>query len=176
MRNPVIAVSLIAALLAACSSTPPAPEQKPVAVEERTPVTDTTAVPTPQGVDSYSLAALKDPNSPLAKRNVFFDYDSYVIKDEFKTLLTQHGKLLAANPQLKSRIAGNADERGSREYNLALGQKRAEAVKKALLLDGGKEDQLEAVSLGEEKPRCSEQTESCWSQNRRGDILYTGEF
>ena len=176
MRNSTITAILIAALLAACSSQPPAPEQKPAAVVERTSVTETKAVPTAQSIDPYSVAALKDPNSPLAKRNVFFDYDSYAVKDEFKTLLTYHGKFLAANRQIKSRITGNADERGSREYNLALGQKRAEAVKKALLLNGGKEDQLEAVSLGEEKPRCTEATESCWAQNRRGDILYTGEF
>jgi peptidoglycan-associated lipoprotein len=73
-------------------------------------------------------------------------------------------------------IQGNADERGSREYNLALGQKRAEALKKMLLLLGAREDQVEAVSLGEEKPRCSEAGEACWSKNRRDDMLYTGEF
>ena len=73
-------------------------------------------------------------------------------------------------------IQGNADERGSREYNLALGQKRAEAVKKSLLLLGAKEEQVEAVSLGEEKPRCTEHSEACWAENRRADILYTGEF
>lgn len=73
-------------------------------------------------------------------------------------------------------IQGNADERGSREYNLALGQKRAEALKKMLTLLGAREEQVEAVSLGEEKPRCSEANEACWSQNRRDDMLYTGEF
>ncbi len=99
-----------------------------------------------------------------------------MVKVEFKPLLEQHGKFLVANPQLKMLIQGNADERGSREYNLALGQKRSEAVKKALLLLGGKEAQVEAVSLGEEKPRCADQTEDCWGQNRRGDMLYTGEF
>jgi peptidoglycan-associated lipoprotein len=173
MRKSILVAGLLAALLAACSSQPPAPEQKPASVEERQPVTTTAPV---KGIDPYSMAALKDPNSPLYKRSVFFDFDSYVVKDEFKALLEQHGKFLAANPQVKSRIQGNADERGSREYNLALGQKRAEAVKKTLLLNGGKEDQIEAVSLGEEKPRCTEQTEECWAQNRRGDILYSGEF
>jgi peptidoglycan-associated lipoprotein len=166
-----------ALILSACSSQPPAQEQGGA------PVTDgksaTTATPTPvtaSGVDPYSLAALKDPKSAVYKRSVFFDFDQYVIKDEFKPLIEAHGKLLAKNPKVKMLIQGNADERGSREYNLALGQKRAEAVKKALLLQGGTEAQIEAVSLGEEKPRCKESAESCWSQNRRSDMLYTGEF
>jgi peptidoglycan-associated lipoprotein len=73
-------------------------------------------------------------------------------------------------------IQGNGDERGSREYNLSLGQKRAEAIKKGLALLGAREEQLESVSLGEEKPRCTDQTEACWAQNRRGDMLYSGEF
>ncbi len=176
MRTSIISASLVAVLLTACSSQPPAPEQKPAAVEDRQPAGASTAPVTSDVIDPYSLAALKDPKSPLSKRSIFFDFDSYIIKDEFKTLLEQHGKFLAANSKIKMLIQGNADERGSREYNLALGQKRSEAVKKALLLNGAKEDQVEAVSLGEEKPRCSDQTEDCWGQNRRGDILYSGEF
>ena len=97
--------------------------------------------------------------------------------DDFaKSLVEAHAKFLVANPRVKMLIQGNADERGSREYNLALGQKRAEALKKMLLLLGAREDQVEAVSLGEEKPRCSEAGEACWSKNRRDDMLYTGEF
>lgn len=176
MRSSSLAIAgLTAVFLAACSSQPPAPEQKPAAVEERQPTANTAPVKS-ESIDPYSVAALKDPKSPLSKRSVFFDFDSFVVKDEFKPLLEQHGKFLAANPQIKMLIQGNADERGSREYNLALGQKRAEAVKKALLLLGGKEAQVESVSLGKEKPRCTESTEDCWAQNRRGDILYTGEF
>jgi peptidoglycan-associated lipoprotein len=168
-----LSVSLITlAVLAGCSSQPAAPEQDGAGVEGRTPSAVTGAVST----DPYDLAALKDPKSPLAKRSVYFDYDSYVVKDEFKPLLEHHAKFLVKNGQMKMLIQGNADERGSREYNLALGQKRAEAVKKALLLLGAKEAQLESVSLGEEKPACTEQTESCWAQNRRGDMLYSGEF
>ncbi len=115
-------------------------------------------------IDPYSLAALKDPKSPLSKRSVYFDFDSYVVKDEFKSLIEAHAQFLAKNPKMKMLIQGNADERGSREYNLALGQKRAEAVKKALLLLGAQEEQVESVSLGEEKPACTEQTEACWAQ------------
>jgi peptidoglycan-associated lipoprotein len=172
----LLSASLITlAVLAGCSSQPAAPEQDGAGVESRNPsaVTTTTA---PVSTDPYSMAALKDPKSPLAKRSVYFDYDSYVVKDEFKSLLEHHAKFLVKNGEMKMLIQGNADERGSREYNLALGQKRAEAVKKALLLLGAKEAQLESVSLGEEKPACADSTEACWAQNRRGDMLYSGEF
>jgi peptidoglycan-associated lipoprotein len=167
-----------ALLLSACSSQPPAPEQGAASVSDGK-ATSTTATPTPVtagGVDPYSMAALKDPKSAVYQRSVFFDYDQYVIKDEFKALVQAHGMFLIKNPKVKMLIQGNADERGSREYNLALGQKRADAVKKALLLQGATEAQIESVSLGEEKPRCTESAEACWGQNRRGDMLYSGEF
>jgi peptidoglycan-associated lipoprotein len=184
MRSPLALVTATAAslLLAACGSQPPAPEQSPAGVESRTPNTvRIESVPPvtkvqPETFDPYSIAALKDPRSPLSKRSVYFDYDSFIVKDEYQSLLTAHGKFLSSNSTLKVLIQGNADERGSREYNLALGQKRAEALRKALTLLGGREDQLEAVSLGEEKPACSEATEECWARNRRGDLLYSGEF
>jgi len=177
--SPFVAMFISIVLLAGCGSQPPAPEQAGAGVEERTPsaVTApgvspvTTSQPNP-----YDIAALKDPKSPLSKRSIYFDFDSYVVKDEYQTLLGHHAQFLIKNPQMKMLIQGNADERGSREYNLALGQKRAEAIRKALLLLGVKESQLEAVSLGEEKPVCTESTESCWAQNRRGDMLYSGEF
>jgi len=175
-------LALLASLtLAACSSQPPAPEQSGAKVEDRTPaavkvdVSPVTSVVAGKAGD-YTLAMLKDPKSILAKRSVFFDFDQYVIKDEFKALVEAHAKLLVGNPQVKMLIQGNADERGSREYNVALGQKRAEALKKMLILLGGKEGQIEAVSLGEEKPRCTEHGEACWAENRRDDMLYSGEF
>jgi peptidoglycan-associated lipoprotein len=178
MRS-LVTASALALILAACGSQPPAPEQDPSGVESRTPSNISTSPVTsvkPDGFDPTSIAALKDPRSPLSKRNVYFDYDSYVVKDEFQSLLTAHAKFLAANPKMKMLIQGNADERGSREYNLALGQKRSDAVKKALQLMGAREDQLESVSLGEEKSVCADQTEACWAQNRRGEMLYSGEF
>ncbi len=178
MRNLSSAV-LVSLILAACSSQPPAPEQSGAKIEDRKPTQVSggdASVVTSGKVDEYSLAMLKDPKSILSKRSVFFDFDQYVIKDEFKPLLEAHGRFLNANGKIRMLIQGNADERGSREYNLALGQKRAEAVKKSLLLLGGKEEQLESVSLGEEKPRCTEHTEECWAENRRSDMLYTGEF
>ena len=183
MRKPTSILSVLVAslMLAACGSHPPLSEQAGAKVEDRQPGPISVEAPkveqvTAGQVDENNLAQLKDPKSILSKRSVFFDFDQYVIKDEFKSLLEAHGRFLSANGKIKVLIQGNADERGSREYNLALGQKRAEAVKKTLLLLGAKEEQVEAVSLGEEKPRCTEQTEACWAENRRGDILYTGEF
>ncbi len=169
---------LAALLLSACGSQPPAPEQNPADVtdgKQRGPGGDVKPVaPAPVDTfDPYSVAALKDPRSVLSKRAVYFDYDSYVVKDEFKSLIEAHARFLVANPKFKMLIQGNADERGSREYNLALGQKRADAVKKALLLLGAREDQLESVSLGEEKSVCAESTEECWAKNRRGDMLHS---
>ncbi len=183
LRSTTAAASLLAlAVLAGCASQPAAPEQTGAGVEERTPSAVVSAPVSPPAAaasplaDPYGLAALKDPKSPLAKRSIYFDYDSFVVKDEYQALLEHHARFLTANRQMKMLIQGNADERGSREYNLALGQKRAEAVKRALMLLGAREDQLEAVSLGEEKPACTEATESCWAQNRRSDMLYSGEF
>ena len=122
--------------------------------------------------DSLSAAALRDPNNILSKRSVYFDYDSNVVKDEFRPLVTAHARYLQQNAKAKMRIEGNADDRGSREYNLALGQRRADAVKQMMQLLGARADQIEAVSFGEEKPKCKDAAEACWAQNRRGDIAY----
>jgi peptidoglycan-associated lipoprotein len=170
MRHSIVIIAAL--LLAACGSQPPAPEQNPAGVEDRTPRAATQPVPEAP-FDAYSIAGLKDPRSILSKRSVYFDYDAYVVKDEFRPLVEAHAKFLVNNPSFKVLIQGNADERGSREYNLALGQKRADAVKKALLLLGAREDQIESVSLGKEKPMCTESTEECWAKNRRGDILHS---
>ena len=175
MRKKLMMI-LGAALIAGCGTTGE-PEQSGAPVEDRDAKRiDGTQVKPVTADDQMGtvLAAVKQ--GVLAKRSVFFDYDSYVIKEEFKSLVEAHARFLVANPKVKMLIQGNADERGSREYNLALGQKRAEALRKMLALLGAREDQIEAVSLGEEKPRCSEGNKGCWSQNRRDDMLYTGEF
>ncbi|HMV19087.1 MAG TPA: peptidoglycan-associated lipoprotein Pal [Zoogloea sp.] len=184
MNIPRFALTLAAAgILAACSSSPKTgDEQSGAAVEDRSGaassgIDSSRVVPvTPGDAAGAGIAALKDPKSILSKRSVYFDYDSYVVKDEFRALVEAHAKFLVGHPQMKMLIQGNTDERGSREYNLALGQKRSEAVKKALSLLGVPESQLESVSLGKEKPSCSDATETCWSANRRGDMLYSGEF
>ena len=168
---------VITLLASACSSTP-TEEQKGAPTEDRSarPITPAQIRPiTADNADERALAALRDPNSPLSKRSVYFEFDKYVIAHEYQPLIEAHGRFLAANLKFKIAIQGNADERGSREYNLALGQKRAEAMRKALLLLGAKDSQIEAVSLGEEKPICTERSETCWAKNRRGDISYVGE-
>ena len=118
---------------------------------------------------------LKDPNSPLSKRTLLFDFDSAAIRDEYRSLLEAHAAFLKENPASKIILQGNTDERGSREYNLALGQRRAESVYKALSLLGVPETQMEAVSLGEEKPVAEGHDEQAWQQNRRTQIIYQGE-
>jgi len=144
------------------------------------PTTTSPQKPTPpvvKQVESKPLASnpLKDPGNILSKRSVFFDYDSSAVKEEFKPTVTAHAKFLTDNRGRKMVIQGNTDERGSREYNLALGQRRADSVKKMMLLLGATDGQIETVSFGEEKPRAAGSDESAWSQNRRADIVYDGE-
>ena len=175
-------VVLFLLALAGCAATPTA-EQSGAAVEDRTkpkvveqqPIKPAQPTTKPLTDTAVTGNPLKDPNNILSKRSIFFDYDSNLVKDEFKPVVTAHARYLQQNPAAKMRIEGNADDRGSREYNLALGQRRAEAVKQMMQLLGARADQVERVSFGEEKPRCTDPAESCWSQNRRGDIAYQGE-
>ena len=118
---------------------------------------------------------LRDPANILSKRSVYFDYDSFVVKDEFRPLVEAHARYLVANRGTRMIIQGNTDERGSREYNIALGQKRADAVKRTMTLLGAQEAQIESVSYGKEKPKNPGHDESAWAENRRADIVYAGE-
>ena len=170
-------------VLAACSNDP-AKEQSPAGVEDRNPATVAKADPQqvrtepvrPVVVTTSSLPAdaqLK--TGMLANRSVFYDYDSYDVKEQYKSLVEAHARFLRDNPGRRMLIQGNTDERGGREYNISLGQKRSEGVKRMMLLLGAREDQIESVSLGEEKPRSEGHDEAAWAQNRRSDILYQGE-
>ncbi len=172
-------------MLAACSGGP-VNEQSPAGVEERQPGTQPAAQAQPVkpgNVARVDLTAkppvkspLTDPGSILSRRSIFYDLDSYDVIDRYKDLVEAHARYLRDNPKSKMLIQGNTDERGSREYNVGLGQRRSEGVKRMLLLLGAKEDQVESVSLGEEKPKVEGQGEEAWSQNRRSDILYQGEY
>jgi peptidoglycan-associated lipoprotein len=115
---------------------------------------------------------LNDPNNPLSRRSVYFDFDSFTIRDEFRPVVEAHARFLLANKLRKIVVQGNADERGSREYNLALGQKRSEAVRRALISMGVADAQIEAVSFGEEKPKATGTDEASFAENRRADIVY----
>lgn len=178
MRSPIKSTTLALlltsiALITACST--PVKLEEPAKVEDKsatTTVPTTSDTRTVSTVDTGSVDPLNDPKGILAKRSVYFDYDSYVVKDEYKALVEAHAKYLVTNKGRKILIQGNTDERGGREYNLALGQKRAEAVRKALALLGVPEAQVEAVSLGKEKPKATGSDEASWAENRRSDIVY----
>src|SRR5690606_32293986 len=109
------------------------------------------------------------------KRSVYFDFDSNAVKDEYQSLIQAHSRYMNERRDSRIRIEGNADERGSREYNLALGQRRAEAVKKVMTVLGVPDSRIETISFGEEKPVATGHDEQSWAQNRRADIKYAGE-
>jgi peptidoglycan-associated lipoprotein len=164
-----------AILLAACSSTKLDDNAPVVEGNSTMPKTDTagdTRTVLPVDATNTNTDQLNDPKGILAKRSVYFDYDSYIVKDEFKPLVEAHAKFLRANTGRKIAIQGNTDERGGREYNLALGQKRAEAIRKSLALLGVPDSQMEAVSFGKEKPKALGSDEAAWAENRRSDIVY----
>ena len=179
----VAIVTTLLLLLSACST---------VKLDESAPVEDRTGKPVPQittlppypgdpGLSADSTAKtttssskdpLDDPASILAKRSIYFDLDSYVVKDEYKPVIEAHAKYLISRKDRKIIIQGNTDERGGSEYNLALGQKRSEAVRRALQLLGVPDTQMEAISLGKEKPKATGSGEEAWAENRRADIVY----
>ncbi|MFZ6758464.1 peptidoglycan-associated lipoprotein Pal [Undibacterium sp. Ji50W] len=157
-------------LMTACASKVPLEEK--AKVEDKPVTTTQNNQADPNAVKTVTTTVDPLTQGALAKRSVYFDYDSYTVKDEFKPVIEAHAKFLVANKNRGILIQGNTDERGGREYNLALGQKRAEAVRKALSLLGVPEAQIEAVSLGKEKPKATGSDEASWAENRRSDILY----
>jgi peptidoglycan-associated lipoprotein len=182
MKRSIVMLAIVGALVG-CSTTP-TDEQKGAQVEDRAPsVSQSVPTPTPPRDASTTPVRppqvggadpLKDPSNILSRRSVFFDYDSNAVKDEFKPLVSAHAKYLS-QARRKMTIQGNTDERGSREYNLALGQRRADAVKQMMTLLGAPSGDIETVSFGEEKPRAQGSTEQAFAENRRADIVYQGE-
>ncbi|MGE5451156.1 MAG: peptidoglycan-associated lipoprotein Pal [Acidobacteriota bacterium] len=180
MSMPKVAALLtcLAALLAGCSSTPKSTvadstSTAPSAPAAPAPASPTTAATPSSAVTPVSIPEYLDPNSALStNRSIYFDFDDFSIKSEFNPVIERHGQFLSAHPAVAVKVEGHADERGSAEYNLALGQKRAEAVAKALKIYGVKDAQVESISWGKEKPKASGHDESAWSQNRRADITY----
>jgi peptidoglycan-associated lipoprotein len=194
----LLCIAGLSMVLAACSSTPA--DQNAAPVDDRNPLGRTTPTPgattnpagdsgltgsaiAPVGGSTASTQAggpggrtqLTDPANILSKRSVFYDYDSFVVKDEYKSLIEAHGRYLRDNRSARIIIQGNTDERGGREYNLALGHKRAESVKQMLAILGVQEAQIETVSFGKEKPRNPGSDEGAYAENRRSDIVYQGE-
>ncbi len=172
---------LLVGLVAACASTPK--EQEGAAVEDRKPgageAVDRPGVKPaeskPLTEKPFAGGPLHDPNNILSKRSVYFEFDSSLVKEEYRPVVSAHARYLQQHSAAKMRIEGNADERGSREYNLALGQRRADSVRQMMLLLGASSVQIETVSFGEEKPRATGHDEAAWAENRRADIVYQGE-
>lgn len=182
--------AIVAIVLAGCSSNPTT-----APVEDKSAATDPASTAAASGTTtrpantggvtgantgagtgaSSGSAALRDPNNILSKRNIFFEFDSFVVSDQFKPLVEAHARYLVANRTARVTLHGHGDERGAREYNIALGQRRADAVKRMMTLLGAQEIQIETVSFGEEKPRNAGHDEGAWAENRRVDIVYAGE-
>jgi peptidoglycan-associated lipoprotein len=180
----LVTIIAVAALLGACrggvkDEGAPVTEAKPAPivpdVKTPPPPPPPTTKTKPLGSDRVAANPLKDPGNILSKRSVYFDFDSSSVKDEFKPLVSAHAKYLTDNRGRKIVIQGNTDERGSREYNLALGQRRSDSVKKMMMLLGVSDGQIETVSFGEEKPRASGSDEGSYAENRRSDIVYDSE-
>jgi peptidoglycan-associated lipoprotein len=168
--NKTVSVTLAALLCVgavACNKkqvkTPPAPVQEPVA-QTQTPTND----------GKYQPSDL-DTDACLRQRVVYFDFDKDEIKPEFQQIMACHAKYLQDRPMAQIRLEGNTDERGTREYNIALGERRGNAVSSALQSNGGSASQLNVISYGKEKPVCREHNEDCWSKNRRVEIVYTAK-
>jgi peptidoglycan-associated lipoprotein len=176
-----LAAASAALLLGGCGTTPdeqpstvtdaqwgaaPTPRAQPQPLERKPVARESTQSP---------AVAPKVSSGIPSQRSIYYDYDNFDIKDEYRGVVAAHVKYLRENPGAKVLIQGHADERGSREYNVALGQRRAESVKKMSALLGVSESRIEAVSLGEEKPVCTDQAEDCWWKNRRSEIKYADE-
>lgn len=186
MKKLIISVVLVN-LLAACASQKPkeaaapapaptpvaaAPAAEPVAVTPAAAAPETTEQAAPTAAAAAEVDPLNDPNSILAKRSTHYPFDVSIIQEEDKPLVIAHAKYLSDHSERNVRLEGNCDERGSNEYNLALGQRRADGVKKMMILGGVKTSQLKTVSYGEERPKAAGHNEAAWKQNRRTDIVY----
>lgn len=170
-----VAVALAIGWLAGCSSTGGSKDAG-VAVEDRGMEAQAGDVTT-TGVGGYgdlSLESLSDPNSPLSQRVIYFAFDSSEVAEQDRELVAAHAAVLAANSQLTVTIEGHGDERGSREYNVGLGDRRAQAVRRMLEFQGVSPAQISTVSYGEEKPAVEGHDESAWSLNRRVELVYAG--
>jgi peptidoglycan-associated lipoprotein len=170
----LVLVLLMSAILFGCGSTEE--KQDEVVIEDQgRAVEDSGADTQTYGAekdDRSKMSALDDPNSPLSTRIIYFEYDSSEVQAQYRPVVEAHAAYLAANPNVSITLEGHADERGSREYNLALGERRAESVKQQMTILGASSAQIRLVSYGEERPAIDGHDEYSWSQNRRVEILY----
>jgi peptidoglycan-associated lipoprotein len=175
-----IALSLImTALLAACASTP-VPTTTPTDNNSSSNSNASQTTSNPSTVDltqgkTKTFTELTDPNNILSSRRVYFDFDSFIVRPDFNELVQAHAKYLNSHKDAKIILQGHTDERGTAEYNLALGQKRADAVRKMLNVLGVPDSQIETVSFGEERPLEAGDSDTARERNRRAEIVYNGE-
>ncbi len=171
----VLFSTVLISLLAGCAGQA-VKDQPKAAVEDRTAAAKQSAAEA-RAAEQKAVTAnpLKDPNNILSKRSVYYDLDKTDVKDEYKPMVEAHSRYLTGNKDAKVVVQGNCDERGSREYNIGLGTRRADSVRKMMNVFGASDSQIEVVSFGEEKPRAVCHDESCWKENRRSDIVYQGE-
>jgi peptidoglycan-associated lipoprotein len=173
----ILFLASAAVLAAGCASTKLEEKPAPV-VEQSKPTPPPAPAPAPAPVTKVEPPApvptdpLNDPTSILAKRSVYFDFDKSVIKVEYQSLIEAHGRYLVEHASRQVRIEGNCDERGGREYNLALGQRRADAVRERMELVGVPGARIETISFGKEKPKALGHDEASWADNRRADLVY----
>ncbi len=184
--KPIWTAVSLALLLTACKSTPLPPakvedanaNKNTTAPAKTTENSDANAIKTVDvdaNANKSGLSELRDPNSILSKRQIFFDYNSDAIKSEYSKLIEAHAKYLQNHPEAKILLQGNTDERGTREYNLSLGQRRSVSVKSAMNLMSVSDKQIETVSYGEERAKQNCEDDDCYQLDRRVDIVYEGE-
>jgi peptidoglycan-associated lipoprotein len=171
----ILSLLAVSGLLAACSSTPTATAPQTSATAEPTAAAAPAAPAAATTVAVNDLYPPKGVGGALGQREIFYDFDKFNVKDQFLPVVSAHAKFLKDHAKAHVTLQGNTDERGSSEYNLALGQRRADSVRKLMTAAGVAESQIETVSFGKEKPRAAGHNEAAWSQNRRTDILYKGE-
>ena len=177
MKKILMSIAM-ATLVAACGSQE---VKKDVPVDDRSATTTQpsqtgqTSTTTPTTQPTITANPLTDPKNILSKRSVYFEFDSNVVKDEYKGLVQAHAKYMVYKKDSKIRVEGNCDERGSREYNLALGQRRAESVKKVMTVLGVQDGRIETVSFGEEKPAASGHDEAAWAQKNSSSLARRSE-
>ncbi len=171
MKKTLVALA-ITGFLAACSSTPTEETSKPAATPTAAAAP---AAPAPAATVQNLLYPPKGVGGALGQRSIYYTFDKYSIQDQYQPIVAAHSDFLVSHPAAKVILQGNCDERGSREYNLALGQRRADSVRKVMVAKGVKDSQIETVSFGKEKPRNPAHNKAAWAENRRTDIVYQGE-
>jgi peptidoglycan-associated lipoprotein len=203
MRKTTISMAamlMAAVMFAGCGSSGPVKEQDAAPVVDAQPSKPTPVItqptlkqpatqPTPQVVPDSTIKSAeipprtppapgdprRDANNILSKRIIYFDFDSNLVKEEYRPIVAAHAKYLAGDAKARIIIQGHTDERGGREYNIALGQRRSDAVRQMMTVLGSEAARVESVSFGKEKPAAEGTTEEAWAKNRRAEIVYQGE-